>query len=137
MSGSPEGIAGAFKVVRNGGRVTLFGIPARAVELDVAENIIFKNLTVLGLNGRKIFETWFRTRWLLETGVVDLHPLITLETTFEEFEEAFHRLDSGKACKIILKPRQEPIELPKPTAEEAEMNRALDELNIRGKIMHR
>ena len=137
MSGSPEGIAGAFKVVRNGGRVTLFGIPARAVELDVAENIIFKNLTVLGLNGRKIFETWFRTRWLLETGVVDLHPLITLETTFDEFEEAFHRLDSGKACKIILKPRPEPIELPKPTAEEAEMNRALDELNIRGKIMHR
>jgi threonine 3-dehydrogenase len=137
MSGSPEGIANAFRVVRNGGRVTLFGIPPRPVELDVAENIIFKNLTVLGLNGRKIFETWFRTRWLLESGVVDLHPLITLETTFDEFEEAFSRLESGKACKIILKPQAEPLELPRRAADEAEMNRALEELNIRGKIIHR
>ena len=137
MSGSPEGIASAFRVVRNGGRVTLFGIPARAVELDVAENIIFKNLTVLGLNGRKIFETWFRTRWLLETGVVDLHPLITLETTLEDYEEAFTRLASGKACKIILKPQTEPFEPPKPALEEEEMNKALRELNIRGKIIHR
>ncbi|HVR75005.1 MAG TPA: L-threonine 3-dehydrogenase [Planctomycetota bacterium] len=137
MSGSPEGIANVFRVVRNGGRVSLFGIPAKAVELDVAENIIFKNLTVLGLNGRKIFETWFRTRWLLESGVVDLHPLITLETTLEDFEEAFSRLSSGKACKIILKPQTEPMEVQAPPLEETEMNKALGELNIHGKIIHR
>jgi threonine 3-dehydrogenase len=137
MSGSADGIANVFRVVRNGGRVSLFGIPARAVELDVAENIIFKNLTVLGLNGRKIFETWFRTRWLLESGVVDLHPLITLETTLEDYEEAFTRLASGKACKIILRPQREPFEVPRPALEEAAMNKALEELQIRGKIIHR
>ncbi len=137
MSGSPDGIASVFRVVRNGGRVSLFGIPAKAVELDVAENIIFKNLTVLGLNGRKIFETWFRTRWLLESGVVDLHPLITLETTLEDYEEAFTRLASGRACKIILRPQREPLEVPKAAVEEAELNTALEKLNIHGKVHHR
>jgi threonine 3-dehydrogenase len=137
MSGSPEGIANTFRVVRNGGRVSLFGIPAKAVELDVAENIIFKNLTVLGLNGRKIFETWYRTRWLLESGVVDLHPLITLEVPLEEYEEAFTRLASGKACKIILRPQREGTEIPRRAADEEEMSRALRELNVKGQIIHR
>lgn len=137
MSGSPQGIANAFRVVRNGGRVSLFGIPAKAVELDVAENIIFKNLTVLGLNGRKIFETWFRTRWLLESGVVDLHPLITLETTLEDYEEAFARLASGRACKIILRPNSEPLDLPLQDQEAAERSRELAELSMQGKVMHR
>ena len=67
MSGSPRAIADAFRIARNGGRVILFGIPSRPVEIDVAEALIFKNLNVLALNGRKIFETWYRTRWLLET----------------------------------------------------------------------
>lgn len=138
MSGSPEGIASVFRVVRNGGRVSLFGIPSRAVELDVAENIIFKNLTVLGLNGRRIFETWFRTRWLLEGGVVDLHPLITLETTLEDYEEAFSRLASGRACKIILRPQRETAEAPRAAlVEEVELNQALEKLNIEGKVHHR
>jgi len=47
MSGSPEAITDAFKAVRNGGRVVLFGIPSNPVEVDIAENMIFKNLTVL------------------------------------------------------------------------------------------
>ena len=133
MSGSPQGIADAFRVVRNGGRVTLFGIPADAVELDVAENIIFKNLTVFGLNGRKIFETWYKTRWLLESGVVDLHPLITLETTFDDFEAAFQRLQSGKACKIVLRPSSEPIDVP---VVDDKAEATPEGRNIRGQVLH-
>jgi threonine 3-dehydrogenase len=136
MSGSPEGIANVFRVVRNGGRVSLFGIPAKAVVLDVAENIIFKNLTVLGLNGRKIFETWFRTRWLLESGVVDLHPLITLEAPLEDYEEAFSRLASGKACKVILRPQKEPLEPPRQRAAAGE-KKAFEQLDIEGQVHHR
>jgi threonine 3-dehydrogenase len=104
MSGSPRAIADAFRIARNGGRVILFGIPARPVEIDVAEALIFKNLSVLALNGRKIFETWYRTRWLLESGVVDVRPLITKELPLEEFEEAFALLAAGEACKIVLYP---------------------------------
>ena len=104
MSGSPRAIADSFRIARNGGRVILFGIPARPVEIDVAQALIFKNLSVLALNGRKIFETWYRTRWLLESGVVDVRPLITKELPLEEYEEAFALLAAGEACKIVALP---------------------------------
>jgi threonine 3-dehydrogenase len=104
MSGSARAIADSFRIARNGGRVILFGIPARPVEIDVAQALIFKNLNVLALNGRKIFETWYRTRWLLESGVVDVRPLITKELPLDEYEEAFALLSAGEACKIILYP---------------------------------
>ena len=118
MSGSPRAIADAFRIARNGGRVLLFGIPSRPVEIDVAESLIFKNLNVLALNGRKIFETWYRTRWLLESGVVDLRPLITKELPLEEFEDAFALLSAGEACKIVVYPGgRAPARTPEPARE--------------------
>ncbi len=104
MSGAPQAIADSFKIVRNGGRVILFGIPAEPVELDVAEALIFKNLEVSAVSGRKIWDTWYRTRWLLEHGVVDLRPLITAELGLEQFQRAFDLLESGEACKVVLHP---------------------------------
>jgi threonine 3-dehydrogenase len=104
MSGAPAAIETAFRIVRNGGQVILFGIPSHPVEIDVAEAMIFKNLTVSAVNGRQIWETWYKTRWLLEHGVVDLRPLITAELPLERYEEAFALLDSGEACKIVLRP---------------------------------
>jgi len=104
MSGNPAAIAGSFDIVRNGGRVILFGIPAEPVEIDVAEALIFKNLEVSAVSGRKIWDTWYRTQWLLEHGVVDLRPLVTAELGLDEFERAFDLLDSGEACKVVLRP---------------------------------
>jgi threonine 3-dehydrogenase len=108
MSGSPRAIADAFRIARNGGRVLLFGIPSRPVEIDVAESLIFKNLDVLAVNGRRIFATWYKTRWLLESGVVDLRPLITDEIALDDFEGAFERLEAGDACKIVVYPGGRP-----------------------------
>ena len=104
MSGSPAAIDDAFRIVRNGGQVVLFGIPSRPVELDVAESLIFKNLSVTAVNGRRIFETWYKTRWLLEHGVVDLRPLITHRCALGEFDSALADLDAGRACKVVLLP---------------------------------
>ncbi len=118
MSGSGRAVADAFRIARNGGRVVLFGIPDRPVEIDVAESLIFKNLEVRALSGRKIFETWYRTRWLLESGVVDLRPLITHQLPLERFEEAFRALEAGEACKIVLHPNGMPA-LPARAAAEA------------------
>jgi threonine 3-dehydrogenase len=84
--------------------VVLFGIPARPAEIDIAESLIFKNLTVQAVNGREIWGTWYTTRWLLEHGVIDLRPLITAELPLERFDEAFEALESGDACKIVLRP---------------------------------
>jgi threonine 3-dehydrogenase len=105
MSGAERAIVDAFRIARNGARVVLFGIPSAPVRIDVAESLIFKNLDVLALSGRRIFATWYKTRWLLETGVVDLAPLITHECVLEEFPAAFELLDSGLACKIVLHPQ--------------------------------
>ena len=110
MSGAREAIVDAFRIARNGGRVILFGIPAQPVELDVAEELIFKNLNVSAVSGREVFATWYKTRWLLEHGVVDLRPLITEELTLNEFERAFALLESGNACKIVLRPNGAPHE---------------------------
>jgi threonine 3-dehydrogenase len=104
MSGSGRAVADAFRIARNGGRVVLFGIPDRPVAIDVAESLIFKNLEVHAVSGRRIFETWYRTRWLLESGVVDLRPLITHELPLTDFETAFAVLRAGEACKIVLYP---------------------------------
>jgi len=110
MSGAPDAIVDAFRIARNGGRVILFGIPAHPVELDVAEALIFKNLDVSAVSGRQIWDTWYRTRWLLEHGVVDLRPLITAELGLEEFGRAFALLGAGEACKIVLHPEREVVE---------------------------
>lgn len=132
MSGAPTAITSAFRVVRNGGTVILFGIPSKPVEIDVAENMIFKNLTVLALNGRRIFDTWYKTRWLLESGVVDLRPLITKTITFDEINDAMAMLSRGDACKLVLLPN---AGKPAPIAE-PHRTRAPDP-NITGAPVHR
>ena len=107
MSGSPIAISDAVAIARYGGRVILFGIPSRRVEVDVAA-AIFKNLTVQAVSGRRIFATWYRTRWLLESGAVDLRPLITHEYSLEDWEQVFAKLEAGEACKIIVYPAGRP-----------------------------
>jgi len=104
MSGAAGAVRDAFRIARNGGSVVLFGIPSGPIELDIAESLIFKNVRVTAVNGREVFATWFRTRWLLEHGVVDLRPLITHRLPLSEFEQAFEQLASGEACKIVLEP---------------------------------
>ncbi len=105
MSGAARSITDAFQIARNGGRVILFGIPSRPVEIDVADAMIFKNLSVLALNGRRIFDTWYKTSWMLKSGVVDLSPLITARLDgLADHEAAFDRLAAGEACKIVVFP---------------------------------
>ena len=104
MSGAPVSIKTAFKAVRQGGYVNLFGIPPRPVEIDIADDLIFKNITILALNGREIFDTWHKTRELLESGLVDLNPLISHTLPLDQATEAFDLLKNGKACKILIEP---------------------------------
>ena len=131
MSGAASAVDAAFKGVRNGGRVTLFGIPSKPVTIDVAESMIFKNLTVLALNGRRIFDTWFRTRWILESGLVDVRPLITREMGLEDIQEAMELLSSGQASKIVLRVGQGG-EAAKPAAAQEQADP-----NVRGQVVHR
>jgi threonine 3-dehydrogenase len=103
MSGAASAIHDAFEIAVHGGHVVLFGIPSQPVAIDVAESLIFKNLHVTAVNGREVWGTWYRTRWLLEHGVVDLRRFVTGELPLEDFEQAFAALEAGEACKLVLR----------------------------------
>ncbi|MBV9269872.1 MAG: L-threonine 3-dehydrogenase [Candidatus Eremiobacteraeota bacterium] len=102
MSGSGQAIDNGLRMVRNGGRAALLGIPSDNININLAERIIFKGLTVLGINGRRMFETWYQTQALVKSGRVDLRPIITHILPFEEFDRAFSLMKSGEAAKIVL-----------------------------------
>ena len=65
MSGHPAAIRQGFRILRMGGRASLLGIPSRDVEIDLANDVIFKGATVHGINGRKMYETWYQMEALL------------------------------------------------------------------------
>ena len=133
MSGSPIAINTAFRSARNGGTVVLFGIPSDPVEIDIAENMIFKNLQVTALNGRRIFDTWYKTRWLLANKVVDLSPLITRTIGFEEVNECMPMLAEGNACKLVLLPNhRSPAGV-----EKTEGLSEIDDSSTQGTVTHR
>ena len=102
MSGSGSAIDLGLQMVRNGGTAALLGIPSDNVNLNLAERIIFKGLTVLGINGRKMFETWYQTQALVKSGRIDLRPIITHVLPMRDFDRAFELMRNGEAAKIVL-----------------------------------
>lgn len=105
MAGHKDAIKLGFDILRRGGRMSLLGIPPRAVELDLATDIIFKGATVQGINGRRMYDTWFQMTALLKAGMLDLHPVITDRLAMSDFNKGMEMLNSGKASKILLYPR--------------------------------
>ena len=102
MSGVPSALHQAFAAVRLGGRVQLLGIPDGQVPVDVANEIIFKGITVYGVIGRKMYETWNQMRRYLSAGLVDPRPVITHQFPLAKIDEALAAIRSGDAGKIIL-----------------------------------
>ncbi len=102
MSGHPAAITQSFDMLRPGGEIVLFGLPANAVPIDLANAIIFRSATVRGVNGRKIFATWYAAEDLLTSGRVDLRAVITHRRKFAEIDEVMHLMSSGTAGKILL-----------------------------------
>ena len=104
MSGHPAAMRQGFALLRTGGRASLLGIPSLPVEMDFARDIIFKGATVQGINGRKMYETWFQMESLLACGKLNMEPAITHRPMLSEFPQAMKLLQSGEAIKVVLKP---------------------------------
>src|SRR3989441_1945932 len=102
MSGVPQALHQAFAAVRMGGRVQLLGIPKGEVPVDVANDIIFKGITVYGVIGRKMYETWHQMRRYLTPGLLDPRPVITHQFPLAKIDEALAAIRAGDAGKIIL-----------------------------------
>jgi threonine 3-dehydrogenase len=104
MSGSAAAIDQALHALRPGGWISLLGLPARPVTLDLNALVIQKGVTVHGIFGRRIWETWEHTRRLLGTGLVDVSPLITHRIALDDVEEAMELLRHGESGKVVMFP---------------------------------
>jgi threonine 3-dehydrogenase len=104
MSGNEKGIRLGLKALRTGGRVSLLGLPSRDVSLNLAEDVIFKGAVLQGINGRKMYETWYQMEALLKGGKLDLDPVISHHIPLKDFAQAMELLKTGEASKIILTP---------------------------------
>lgn len=102
MSGNPMAIADAFEAAANAGRVSLLGIPTKEVSLDVTNHIIFKGLKVEGITGRKMYQTWYQMKGLLNQHRVDLASVITHRFALDQYEEAFRLMHEGHCGKIVF-----------------------------------
>ena len=104
MAGHPDAIRTAFDIVRRGGRISLLGLTSRPVSLNFSEDIIFKGITIQGINGRRMYQTWYQMQALLKAGKLDLHPVITDRLPMKDFSRGMERLRTGEASKILLYP---------------------------------
>jgi threonine 3-dehydrogenase len=104
MAGHPTAIRTAFEVVRRGGRISLLGLTSKPISLNFSEDIIFKGITIQGINGRRMYQTWYQMTALLKSGKLDLHPVITDRMSMADFSKGIERLTSGEASKILLYP---------------------------------
>lgn len=100
MSGNPKALRDMLHVMNHGSKVALLGIPPTEAPIDW-NDVIFKGLTMQGIYGRRMFETWYQMTALLQGGL-DISPVITHHFPFQEWETAFATARSAEAGKVIL-----------------------------------
>ncbi len=102
MSGAVSALHDAFALVRNGGRVQLLGIPKGEVPVNWATEVIFKGITIYGVIGRRMYDTWNQMQRFLRSGVLDPRPVITHRFPLERIDDALAAIRSGDAGKVII-----------------------------------
>ena len=100
MSGNGAALNQLLKSMRNGGKVALLGIAGPGTVIDW-NDVIFKGLTLQGIYGRKMYETWYKLMAMIEAGL-DLSPIITHRFHYPEYEKGFEAMNSGHSGKVIL-----------------------------------
>lgn len=104
MSGNPSAIEQGFTALKNGGQVSLFGLPSGRITIDLTNSIIFKGARITGIHGRKIWETWYQMNDLLRQSIIDVEPIATHRFALEDFEKGISLMQAGNCGKIILTP---------------------------------
>jgi len=105
MSGAESAFHDMLDTVRHGGRIAALGIPPQPITVDVSR-VIFKGLTVQGIYGRRIFETWYKMAAMLQSGL-DVSGVITHRFPMDQFADAFAAAASGRAGKVLLEWRRD------------------------------
>jgi threonine 3-dehydrogenase len=100
MSGNPQALNDMIASMSHGGKIAILGIPSKEVKIDLP-HVIFNMLTIKGIYGREMYETWYKMTVMLESGL-DIRPVITHRYDWSEFEKGFAAMRSGNAGKVVL-----------------------------------
>jgi threonine 3-dehydrogenase len=100
MSGSPAAFRDMIENMAHGGKIAMLGIPSEQIAIDW-NKVVFNMLTIKGIYGREMYETWYKMSVMLESGL-DIKPVITHRFHYTEFEKGFAAMLSGESGKVIL-----------------------------------
>jgi threonine 3-dehydrogenase len=100
MSGNQAAFSGMIDVMSHGGKIALLGIQNPKTQIDW-DKVVFNGLTIKGIYGREMYETWYKMTAMLQSGL-DISPVITHHFKIDDYQEAFRTMDSGESGKVIL-----------------------------------
>jgi threonine 3-dehydrogenase len=100
MSGSPAALQEMLANMCHGGKIAVLGIPSKPLTID-ARKLIFNMITIKGIYGREMYETWYLMTVMLESDL-DISPVITHRLPWHEYEKGFAAMRAGEACKVVL-----------------------------------
>jgi threonine 3-dehydrogenase len=100
MSGNPDAFRDMLRTMNNGGRVAILGIPPAEAAIDWNQ-VIFKGLTLKGVYGREMFETWYKMTTMLQSGL-DVTPILTHHFKIDDYRDGFEIMRSGQSGKVVL-----------------------------------
>ena len=100
MSGSPAAFSGMIENMAHGGKIAMLGIPGAEMAIDW-NKVIFNMLTIKGIYGREMYETWYKMTAMIQTGL-DISPVITHRFGADDFERGFAAMKTGESGKVIL-----------------------------------
>ena len=106
MTGSQRAIDEGFAALRKGGRFSAFGIPSQPVSMDLNNQVIFKGVTIHGINGRQLWQSWYQMAGLFKSGALDPSPVITHRISLGDFQRGFDLMTAPDraAAKIVMYP---------------------------------
>jgi len=100
MSGNPSAFRDMIANMAHGGKIAMLGIPSEPIAIEW-NTVVFNMLTIKGIYGREMYETWYKMSVMLESGL-DIKPVITHRYHFTEFEKGFQAMKSGQSGKVVL-----------------------------------
>jgi threonine 3-dehydrogenase len=100
MSGNPAALKDMIANMSHGGKIAILGIPSKEMPMDWRQ-VIFNMLTIKGIYGREMYDTWYKMSVMIESGL-DISPVITHRFAFEDFQEGFDAMISGQTGKVVL-----------------------------------
>ena len=104
MSGNPHAFRSLLAHMAHGGKIAMLGIPAEPIAIDW-NIVVFNMLTIKGIYGREMYETWYKMTVMLESGL-DIRPIITHRFHYTSFEQGFEVMLSGQSGKVVLNWRE-------------------------------